>query len=44
MRRLLTWEGTDGWRAESAVVDLDDDGLRATGVQLGVDPEPYRID
>ena len=44
MRRLLTWEGTDGWRAESAVVELDDDGLRATGVQLGVDPEPYRID
>ena len=44
MRRLLAWEGTDGWRAECAMVELDDDGLRATGVQLGVAPEPYRID
>jgi uncharacterized protein len=44
MRRLLAWEGTDGWRAESALIELNEDGLRATGVQLGTRPEPYRID
>jgi hypothetical protein len=44
MRRLLAWEGTDEWRAELAEVDLGADGVRARGVQLGVDPQPYRLD
>ena len=44
MRRLLAWEGTDEWRAELAEVELGSDGVRARGVQLGVDPQPYRLD
>jgi uncharacterized protein len=44
MRRLVAWEGTDGWRAELAEVELRPEGIRARGVQLGVDPQPYRLD
>jgi hypothetical protein len=44
MQRLLLWSGLDAWRAEAAAVDLADDGLRAIGTQLGVDPVPYRLD
>jgi hypothetical protein len=36
------WKG--GWHAEFARVDLSDTGLRATGIQLGIDPGPYRLD
>ena len=39
--RLIVWRGTDEWRAESAAVELFDDGLRATGTQIGAD---YRAD
>jgi hypothetical protein len=41
--RLVTWRGTDEWRAESASVVLDDEGVRATGTQIGADPLPYRL-
>src|SRR3954471_5547382 len=41
---VLTWAGTDQWRAESAAVRRAADGLTAQGVQLGVDPLPYRVD
>lgn len=41
---MLTWAGTDEWRAETADVGLDEDRLSATGVQLGLTPEPYRLD
>ncbi len=44
MQHLLIWDGLDGRRTEVAVVDLTDDGLRATGTQIGVDPAPYRLD
>jgi uncharacterized protein len=44
MHRMLAWEGTDGWRAELAEVELGTGGLLATGVQLGDDPRPYRLD
>lgn len=40
-RRLVVWRGTDEWRAEAARVDLGDDGLRATGTQIG---HGYRVD
>jgi uncharacterized protein len=47
VRRALAWSGDedweDGWHAEMALVDLADDGLRASGTQLGVDPLPYRL-
>ena len=39
--RLIVWQGTDDWRAESAAVELYEDGLRATGTQIGAD---YRVD
>jgi hypothetical protein len=41
---VLTWAGTDQWRAESAAVRRAADGFTARGVQLGVDPLPYRVD
>jgi hypothetical protein len=44
MERLLIWRGLDDWRAESAHVRIDGDRLTATGTQLGVTPEPYRLD
>jgi hypothetical protein len=42
--RLVLWSGADEWRAEAASVDLTAGGVQATGVQLGVDPLPYRAD
>ena len=39
--RLVVWRGLDHWRAEAAAVELFDDGLRATGTQIGAD---YRVD
>lgn len=41
--RFLVWMGIEEWLAEAASVDLADTGLRATGVQLGADPVPYRV-
>jgi hypothetical protein len=32
------------WLAEHARVELGSEGLLATGVQLGAEPEPYRLD
>jgi hypothetical protein len=42
--RLFTWAGAGQWRAESAEVRPEGDRFSATGVQLGVDPVPYRVD
>jgi hypothetical protein len=42
--RALTWRGVEEWLAERAQVQLGEDGLLAAGVQLGVEPEAYRID
>ncbi|WP_167043027.1 putative glycolipid-binding domain-containing protein [Salinibacterium sp. ZJ454] len=44
MAALFVWEGTDGWRAEAASVQLGSSGLTASGTQMGVDPLPYRLD
>jgi uncharacterized protein len=41
---VLTWAGTDQWRAESAEVRRTADGFTTRGVQLGIDPLPYRLD
>jgi hypothetical protein len=43
-RRLLIWRGLEEWLAECGTVALGADELHARGVQLGVDPEPYRLD
>jgi uncharacterized protein len=42
--RALVWHGVEEWLAEHAQVDVLDDGVFATGVQLGMEPEPYRLD
>jgi hypothetical protein len=38
----LSWNGTPDWRAEVCEVALSDDGLAATGAQVGSSPQPYR--
>jgi len=38
------WTGTDAERWEVVQLELSDDGVQATGTQVGVDPEPYRLD
>jgi uncharacterized protein len=38
----LAWNGTPEWRAEVCEVVLTDDGLAATGAQVGSAPQPYR--
>jgi hypothetical protein len=42
--RFVVWTGVEEWLTESASVELADGGLRATGIQLGADPVPYRVD
>jgi hypothetical protein len=41
---MLMWAGTDEWRAEAADVRVEEGRFRATGVQLGIVPVPYRVD
>jgi uncharacterized protein len=38
----LAWNGTPDWRAEVCEVALTDDGLTATGAQVGSTPQAYR--
>ena len=42
--RFLVWAGVEEWLTESVAVDLDGDGLNATGTQLGAEPAPFRVD
>ena len=42
--RLVVWRGVEEWLAESASIDLREDGLSAKGVQLGAEPVPYQVD
>jgi uncharacterized protein len=42
--RFLVWSGVEEWLTEAAAVELDGDGLSATGTQLGAEPVPYRVD
>jgi uncharacterized protein len=42
--RFLVWTGVEEWLTESATVDLDGAGLSATGMQLGAEPAPFRVD
>jgi uncharacterized protein len=43
-RRQLVWRGLEEWLAEECSVLVEDDRLRAEGVQLGAEPHPYRVD
>jgi hypothetical protein len=38
----VAWNGEPDWRAEVCELKLGEDGLTATGAQLGSDPRPYR--
>ncbi len=42
--RYLLWTGVEEWLTEAASVDLGEDGLRASGIQLGAEPGPFRVD
>jgi uncharacterized protein len=42
--RFLVWAGVEEWLTESAAVDLQGDGLSASGTQLGAEPAPFRGD
>jgi uncharacterized protein len=42
--RFLLWRGVDEWLTESAQVSLGESGLSATGIQLGAEPAPFRVD
>jgi uncharacterized protein len=41
---FLVWTGVEEWLTESAAVDLRKDGLSASGIQLGAEPAPFRVD
>jgi uncharacterized protein len=38
----LAWDGDPEWRQEVCELQLRDDGLAATGAQVGAEPTPYR--
>jgi len=42
--RAVAWRGLVEWLAEHAVLELAPGTVRATGVQLGAEPLPYRLD
>jgi hypothetical protein len=41
---MVLWRGLDEWTAECARVEIGEDGVRATGTQLGACQVPYRLD
>jgi uncharacterized protein len=42
--RFLLWTGVEEWLTETASVELTQGGLRASGIQLGAEPAPFRVD
>jgi len=40
----LVWSGVEEWLTETAAVELGEGGLSATGIQLGAEPAPFRVD
>jgi hypothetical protein len=40
---VAVWRGLDAWRAEYVDVWLYADRLLARGIQIGIEPEPYRL-
>jgi hypothetical protein len=41
---FIVWTGVEEWLTESAAIDLTGGGLSATGMQLGAEPVPFRVD
>ena len=44
LSRTVAWSKDDPLGSEFAAVTLNKDGMTATGVAIGSDPEPYRLD
>ena len=42
--RFRIWSGVEEWLTEAAEIELGESGLRATGIQLGAEPTPFRVD
>jgi hypothetical protein len=42
--RFLVWTGVEEWLTEAASVEIGDGTLGASGIQLGADPAPFRVD
>jgi hypothetical protein len=42
--KFLVWRGVEEWLTEAASVELGENGLRATGIQLGAEPAPFRVE
>jgi len=42
--RFQVWSGVEEWLTEAAEIELGNDGLRASGIQLGAEPVPFRVD
>jgi hypothetical protein len=43
VERTLVWKGLDAVRLEICRADVDGRELRASGTQVGVEPEPYEL-
>jgi hypothetical protein len=41
---FLVWTGVEEWLTEAAEVELGEEGLRASGSQLGAEPAAFRVD
>jgi uncharacterized protein len=41
---FLIWSGVEEWLTEAAEVELSGRGLSASGIQLGAEPMPFRVD
>ena len=42
--RFLVWTGVEEWLTEAASVEIGDGTLSASGIQLGAEPAPFRVD
>jgi hypothetical protein len=42
--RFLVWTGVEEWLTEAASVEIGDGTLIASGIQLGAEPAPFRVD
>jgi hypothetical protein len=42
--RFRVWTGVEEWLTEAAEVELGEEGLRASGSQLGAEPAAFRVD
>ena len=41
---FIVWTGVEEWLTEAAGVDLEENGLKANGIQMGAEPGPFRVD